>query len=194
MYIMVSNTEWHPVAVTMPYRAEETPLRWIVLVCVAFLPAGAHISFSMISGLQSHLMNGRMKLNQNTYGALASCAAWIGMIMPLLGGVLLDVRSVRSIVIIFLTISCIGQIIFSIGVSLDHIITAFTGRIVLGIGEGLLVVAQGSICARWFRTSELTLAIAFTESVHAASNSTIPTRLRGLTLHLQRMLPSTSFS
>jgi MFS family permease len=147
-----------------------TRLRYLVLLCVSLMPTGAHVCFRMTSGLQTHLMSpaalGGMGLTQSSYALLASSAGWAGLVMPVVGGLLVDSRASRYGVALFLLIVVVGQTAFSIGVSLHSFPLAVAGRLVLGVGEGTLIVAQGAICAQWFRGTELTFAVALTETAH----------------------------
>jgi len=70
--------------------------------------------------------------------------------------------------ILFCLLIAVGQVIVSVGVSLENVQTAFIvmilGRIVFSLGGESLSVAQNIYCSKWFKGKELALSFGVTLS------------------------------
>lgn len=153
-------------------RLCNTPERWSVLVCVAFMPFGVHMCYKMTSGIQTHLMNDAYDppIDTMQYGFLNSAVSWFNLIVPFFAGPLIDRKSTRLVAIVALIIGLLGQVMFTFSIHTKSFALGVLGRGVFGIGEGAVMIAQGAAIAQWFSGAELTFAIAMTEVVHCISN------------------------
>lgn len=87
------------------------------------------------------------------------------MILPLLGGILLDSIGVRMGLIFFCAVLTAGQFLFMLGgyaVSYEEMIA---GRVVFGMGGESMQVAQSSIISVWFKGKELAFALGLNLSI-----------------------------
>lgn len=97
-------------------------------------------------------------LTSTMYGALISAVSIPNMFLPFIGGRFLDKHGPDK-VRLFLLWTCIGQVIFALGMQFKKIWMAIVGRILFGIGEGSVVVGTRVLIASWFRGEELTFAM-----------------------------------
>ena len=81
------------------------------------------------------------------------------IVLPLLGGVLIDVFGVRRFIVVFCTLTFLGQIVASIGVLHRSIAVVLLGRTIFGLGGESLSVGQTVMSNRWFADSHLSLAL-----------------------------------
>jgi len=153
-------------------RLCNTPERWTVLVCVAFMPFGVHVCYKMTSGIQTHLMNDAYDppIDTMQYGLLNAAVSWANLVVPFFAGPLIDRKAIRVVAIVALIIGLLGQVIFTFSVHTKSFYLGVLGRGVFGMGEGAVMIAQGAAVAQWFSGAELTFAIAMTEVVHSISN------------------------
>jgi MFS family permease len=87
------------------------------------------------------------------------------MILPLLGGILLDSIGVRMGLIFFCAVLTLGQFLFMLGgyaLSYDEMIA---GRVVFGMGGESMQVAQSSIISAWFKGKEMAFALGLNLSI-----------------------------
>ena len=63
------------------------------------------------------------------------------MVLPLIGGIFLDIIGIRIALIIFNTLFLLGTLIFAFGVDAESIIVILIGRFVMGLGGQCVMVA-----------------------------------------------------
>lgn len=68
--------------------------------------------------------------------------------LPLVGGILVDRLGPASMLSLFSTLICLGQILFALGMSLKSFGLMAAGRLVFGFGGESLEVAQ--VCSDFF--------------------------------------------
>ncbi len=66
---------------------------------------------------------------------------------------------------IFTSVIGLGQVIFSLGLSIKSWPVVFVGRLVFGFGAESLIVANSALLADWFRGRELALAFGINLSI-----------------------------
>ncbi|KAI1305558.1 hypothetical protein EDD11_004943 [Mortierella claussenii] len=81
------------------------------------------------------------------------------IILPLLGGYLVDRLSASRMLICFSLCVCMGQGIFAFGVSVKSIEVMIFGRLIFGIGGECLEVVQAKITTDWFKARWLGFAL-----------------------------------
>lgn len=105
---------------------------------------------------------------------LYSVYSYPNIILPLIGGILIDKIGINFSIIMFSLLLVVGQGIFAIsgfvGVAdPGNIGTAFViaiiGRVVFGLGGESLSVCQSTIVSRWFIGKELSLALGINISI-----------------------------
>lgn len=117
--------------------------------------------------------------NEVKYNQLYSVYSYPNIVLPLIGGVLIDKLGLNIGIIVFCFFNMLGQSIFSIsgwiGTTDRHnnwpFIVAITGRFIFGVGGDSLMVCQSVSVSRWFRGSELSFALALTTSVYCIASA-----------------------
>lgn len=107
------------------------------------------------------------------YNQLYSVYSYPNVILPLMGGVLIDKIGLNFAIILFSSLLVLGQGVFTLSGYLgtddqsDNIpfIVAMAGRLIFGLGGESLNVCQSTIVSRWFIGKELSLALGINISV-----------------------------
>ncbi|EQC25821.1 hypothetical protein SDRG_16336 [Saprolegnia diclina VS20] len=112
-----------------------------------------------MSSLQQLMLDDKeFPISNTIYGAFNSAVSVPNMIIPFVGGHLLDCKG-HVTILYFLILMCCGQALFAYAMELHSIWLAMAGRIIFGLGEGSVVVGGRAIVAYWFDRSELTFAM-----------------------------------
>ncbi|OQR92329.1 Major Facilitator Superfamily (MFS) [Achlya hypogyna] len=170
-YILHKASRWQAWKATSPSH------RFFLLVCVCVVPFGGHFVKNGMSSLQQLMLDDKEYPITNTmYGAINSAVSVPNMILPFVGGHLLD-RKGSGCILFFLVLMLLGQTLFAWAME-RHIWTyALLGRFVFGMGEGSVVVGARAIVAYWFDMSELTFAmgtmVAVTNMAKMAAKATM---------------------
>lgn len=105
---------------------------------------------------------------------LYSVYSYPNIILPLIGGVIIDKIGINFAIIFFSLLLVIGQGVFAIsgfigqanpGNSGTAFVVAIVGRVIFGLGGESLSVCQSTIVSRWFIGKELALALGINISV-----------------------------
>lgn len=87
------------------------------------------------------------------------------LILPILGGMLLDSLGIRTGLILFCSVLFCGQALFTAGGSSGNYELMLAGRGIFGAGGESMSVAQSSIVSVWFKGKELAFALGLNLSV-----------------------------
>ncbi|KAF9583166.1 hypothetical protein BGW38_010118 [Lunasporangiospora selenospora] len=139
-----------------------TRRHWVVLLLACLLLFGNYYSYDTPAALNVQLrewLGTDYATHQFHLNLLYSVYSFPNIILPLLGGVLIDRLSVSLMLVIFSVLICVGTAIFAIGVSFKAIWVMILGRLVFGIGGECLEVAQAKITTDWFRNRWLGFAL-----------------------------------
>ncbi|KDO22605.1 hypothetical protein SPRG_21161 [Saprolegnia parasitica CBS 223.65] len=133
--------------------------RFYLLVLICLIPFGGHFVKNEMSSLQQLMIDDKeFPISNTIYGAFNSAVSVPNMIIPFVGGHLLDCKG-HVTILYFLILMCLGQALFAYAMQLHSIWLAMAGRIIFGLGEGSVVVGGRAIVAYWFDRSELTFAM-----------------------------------
>lgn len=108
------------------------------------------------------------------YNQLYAVYSYPNIILPLVGGVLIDKIGLNFSIILFDSLQLLGQGIFTIAGYMGTenkdnnwpFIIAITGRLFLGLGGESLTVCQSTVLSRWFMGKELASANGFVISIN----------------------------
>ncbi|KAK4511303.1 uncharacterized protein ATC70_012518 [Mucor velutinosus] len=136
----------------------------IALVTALLFPLGAHFSQSALSAMKSPIKT-NLGINNTQYGVISSSVSIINTVFPILGGILVDVfGSVWGTLAINIVV-IIGSLLTAIAAKYNSFGLMVAGRVIFGIGSGLIVTMQESILSKWFRTQHLAIAIGLQLSI-----------------------------
>mmetsp|Transcript_26194 Transcript_26194/g.23054 ORF Transcript_26194/g.23054 Transcript_26194/m.23054 type:complete len:297 (-) Transcript_26194:511-1401(-) len=93
------------------------------------------------------------------YNLLYSVYSLPNIVLPFVGGYLLDYFGIKFGVILYNGLICVGQLLFCLGCHLGNYSLLILGRAVFGIGAESLNVAQSTIVNKWFLNKELSTAL-----------------------------------
>lgn len=139
----------------------KSSFRWLGLFFQCFLLAGQKYCFDNPQALQSSLTSPQyLALSSAQYNLLYSFYSISNMVLPFIGGLIIDKLSIRIAMFIFSTTVIVGQTVFLIGGSLMNYTCMIIGRLIFGLGGECLAVTQTSSIARWFKSKELAFALS----------------------------------
>ncbi|KAI9254121.1 major facilitator superfamily domain-containing protein [Helicostylum pulchrum] len=136
----------------------------IALVTALLFPLGSHFSSSAISAMKGSIKT-NLHISNTQYGVLSSSVSIINTIFPIAGGIFIDMfGSVWGTLAINLVV-IIGSLLTAIAAKYNSYGLIVAGRVIFGIGSGLIVTMQESILSKWFRTQNLSIAIGLQLSI-----------------------------
>ncbi|KAI7848209.1 major facilitator superfamily domain-containing protein [Circinella umbellata] len=138
--------------------------KMIALITALMLPVGSHFSASALSAMKSSIKS-NLVIDNTRYGVISSAVSIINTIFPILGGVFMDLfGSVWGTLAVNVFI-IIGSLLTAIAAKYSSFPLMVVGRVVFGIGSGLIVTMQESLLSKWFRTQHLAIAIGLQLSI-----------------------------
>ncbi|KAG2193658.1 hypothetical protein INT46_004268 [Mucor plumbeus] len=136
----------------------------IALVTALLFPLGAHFSQSALSAMKSPIKT-NLGINNTQYGVISSSVSIINTVFPIAGGIFVDMfGSVWGTLAINIVV-IIGSLLTAIAAKYQSFGLMVAGRVIFGIGSGLIVTMQESILSKWFRTQHLSIAIGLQLSI-----------------------------
>ena len=96
-------------------------------------------------------------LSEAEFNLLYALYAFPNIIIPLLGGIVIDKYGARIALMISAMFCVLGQIIFGLGGYDNAFTVMIIGRIVFGLGGEVLHASQNTLISNWFKASELSV-------------------------------------
>ena len=96
-------------------------------------------------------------MGEAEFNLLYSLYSLPNIVVPLIGGILIDTKGPRITLIITAAFCVIGQVVFGIGGLSNIWAVMLLGRFIFGIGGEVLHAAQNTFVSRWFKASELSV-------------------------------------
>lgn len=128
------------------------------------LPIGSHFSATALSAIKSELKT-NLGIDNTRYGVLSSSVSIINTLFPILGGIFIDMfGSIWGTIVVNIFV-IIGSLLTALGAKYTSFPLMVVGRVVFGIGSGLIVTMQESLLSKWFRTQSLAIAIGLQLSI-----------------------------
>lgn len=90
---------------------------------------------------------------------LYSLYAFPNIIIPLIGGVIIDKYGARIALMLSAMFCVLGQIIWGFGGYENTFFVMLMGRVVFGIGGEVLHASQNTLISNWFKASELSVGV-----------------------------------
>ncbi|KAJ3410766.1 hypothetical protein HDV05_003268 [Chytridiales sp. JEL 0842] len=144
------------------------PLRWSVLAMACLLMFGNYYAYDIPAALNRPLQK-YLDAPDDTYqyhlNLFYSLYSFPNIILPFFGGWMVDRFGTRRVMTVLSIFVCVGQLCFSLGISLKTYWIMHFGRVLFGIGGESLQVAQSRITTKWFKGKELAFALGVNLSV-----------------------------
>jgi len=142
-------------------------VRWLVLVLTAFFMGCNYYCYDNPAALYKPLADSFSDLPSFDYyySLLYSVYSIPNIVLPVLGGLLVDRAGLYFSLNLFAALILVGQVIFAAGCSYHSFPIMLFGRFVFGLGGESISVAQSALVERWFSETELALALGATLSI-----------------------------
>jgi nitrate/nitrite transporter NarK len=148
----------------------QTKFRWWALALACSTNVGSYYCFDNPQALQKYL-EADLHIDTATFAWLYTVYSLPNIILPLLGGLVIDRISIRVALALYAFFLIIGQSIFAYGTSQKDFTIMIIGRIVFGFGGESLSVANSAVTAKWFVGKELAFAMGLTLCVARLGSS-----------------------
>ncbi|KAI8801185.1 major facilitator superfamily domain-containing protein, partial [Cladochytrium replicatum] len=137
-------------------------LRWVVLFLSCLLLYGNYYAYDLPAALNIPLQE-YLQHDYDQYqfelNLLYTVYSVPNIVLPFVGGHLVDTLDPRLVLLGFSAFVCLGQTIFAIGVVTKNFGVMLVGRGVFGIGGECISVVQAAITTQWFRGKEVAFAL-----------------------------------
>jgi len=150
------------------YRASS--MRWLALALACLNCLGSYFCFDNPQSLQTIIID-KFDISSFQFNLLYSVYAFPNIILPFVGGIIIDRLGVRVGVALFSFILIIGQAVFTFGAATSSFNIMLVGRVIFGLGGECLNVAQSVVTTKWFMGKELALALGATLCVARLGSS-----------------------
>jgi MFS family permease len=153
-----------------PTERNQMPIRWVILFLTCTLMIGNYYCYDNPSALKEQIYE-RFKEDmtkaeyESNFSLLYSLYSFPNVVLPFLGGVLVDRIGARTALLLFGCFICLGQVLLALGCSSKSFTLMLVGRMVFGFGGESLTVAGSSIVSLWFKGRELAFALGVNLSI-----------------------------
>ena len=146
----------------------ELSVRWWVLVLASFVLFGNYYCYDNPAALYTQLRSAFGDGDADfalDFGMLYSVYSLPNVVLPLIGGVLVDRVGVRFSLFLFSLLVLAGQIVCVLGAAAGSLPLLLLGRAIFGLGGESISVAQNAIVTEWFSGAELAMALGANLSI-----------------------------
>jgi nitrate/nitrite transporter NarK len=150
------------------YRAGT--MRWLALALACLNCIGSYFCFDNPQSLQTIIID-QFGISSFQFNLLYSVYAFPNIILPFVGGIIIDRLGVRVGIALFSFLLIIGQLVFTWGAASGDFTIMLIGRVIFGLGGECLNVAQSVVTTKWFMGKELALALGATLCVARLGSS-----------------------
>ena len=152
---------------TEAIEKSKLPARWLVLLLLSVLMIGNYYCYDNPAALYS-MLAARFSSAEHFdfyFDGLYSVYSLPNIVLPLIGGMIVDRWGVAKSLCLFTLLILLGQAIFAAACSAGWLNGMLLGRTFFGLGGENLSVAQSAFVTQWFQTKELAFALGITLSV-----------------------------
>lgn len=144
-------------------------MRWIVLFLSCWIMFGNYYAYDNPAALNRPLQEWMQFEDLSVFNYWLSLCysvySFPNIILPLLAGRWMESYGLRKSLIVLSVLVCLGQALFSYGISKRGFYFTLIGRFVFGLGGECLAVAQARVVTEWFIGKELALALGMNLSI-----------------------------
>lgn len=152
-----------------------TYLRWVALILASLLVPGNDYCYDLPQALQTQIQE-TLGVGELKYNLLYSLYSFPNIILPFIGGLVLDYFGINVGLILYNILIILGQSFYTFG-SYGHDFNLMVlGRVIIGVGSESLNVAQSTLLTMWFKGREQTFALGVSlcvARIGSATNSSI---------------------
>ena len=117
-----------------------TWVRWVMLFLACNFLIGSYYCFDNPSVLENQ-MERDLNITSIQWGLFQTVYSVPNMVLPLIGGIMLDTLGIRLGLVVFCLILTIGQFVFAYGGSINSYYTMLAGRTIFGLGGESMTVS-----------------------------------------------------
>jgi MFS family permease len=136
----------------------DTWLRWAALMLASFLVFGNDYCYDLPQALENPIQE-KFGVTEVQYNLLYSVYSLPNIVLPFVGGYILDYFGIKVGVLLYNLLILLGQSCFILGSQINSFPLLIIGRGIFGIGAESLNVAQSTIVNMWFKGKELSTAL-----------------------------------
>ena len=152
-------------------------LRWLVLILSSFYSFSVFFWYdtpnSLSNLLKTKIVHDKESENGIKYNMLYSVYSYPNIILPIVGGLIIDKFGIHFASIVFTAFTVAGQCIFAIAgfIGTDDqnnnmpYVLAIIGRIAFGIGGDSVYICSTYTVTRWFKDKELSFSLSVILSI-----------------------------
>ncbi|NLA26432.1 MAG: MFS transporter, partial [Firmicutes bacterium] len=129
--------------------------RWRTLLYVYIFMLAYSFVFQVIPPVLGFIVSS-LGISHTQAGSLMSLFALPGIFISIPGGILADLYGPRRVSTAALAIALAGSLLVGLGKSYPLLVT---GRLITGIGAGIIAIVSSQMIARWFTKSDLGTAM-----------------------------------
>ena len=124
--------------------------RYLALFLACCLLVSVYYCYDNPSALESPLTdpNGDFRLSNVNFNLLYSVYSFPNIVLPLIGGLMIDFVGVRAAILLFCLFLIIGQLLFMLGGIYLEFWLLIAGRVIFGLGGETVIVAQSTIVSK----------------------------------------------
>ena len=132
--------------------------RWLTLAFTALTCLGDYYCYDLPQALQTILMD-KLQIKVFEFNIIFTAASFPNIILPLLGGLIIDLLGLRLAYTIFAVIRVIGQGVITAGVVQLDFTLMIIGQLIYAIGGDCIIVCKSAMITKWFIGKELSFAL-----------------------------------
>jgi MFS family permease len=158
---------------------KNTNTRWVFLVICSLLTTGRYYCYDNPQALEVNIED-NLNIGESTYNLLYGVYSLPNIVLPFVGGILVDSMGVKFAILLFTFLGIVGQGIFMCGGYMNNFGLMVAGRGVFGLQGECVCVIQSAIIAKWFKRKELAFAMmiaSFSQRLSSSLNSFITPKL-----------------
>jgi len=142
----------------------KTGWRWLMLLMACNFLIGSYYCYDIPGVIEKEIEKSFDKTSTE-WSLLYTVYSIPNMVLPIFGGIFLDVIGMRIGLILFTSILTFGQFVFWMGGQFHEWWLMLTGRVIFGLGGECMSVSQSSLVSIWFKGKELAFALGVNMTV-----------------------------
>jgi len=135
-----------------------TRVRWVVLVLACISCIGSYYSNALLSVLQTSIMR-ILDIKVFGFNAIIALSAVPNVILPFVGGLIVDRLGLRLAYGCFAISAFVGQAILTFGIYSQSVAFILIGQGISALGGETIIVAKSAMIAKWFMGKELSFSL-----------------------------------